>query len=272
MSPQQLSAAPCRCLPAAFAGIEARAWNGVSIQRRTTDGFVNATRMCKANGREWFTYARAERTREYIAALAAVPQFCGTELVQSIRGGTPELQGTWIHPRLAVDLARWISPAFAVWMDGWFLEAITTPSATPHRRRRAPSPAPQPQQPAGSAFDFTWNEWDDAPPLERCAGTFLHAIQRLKTAQPHEARSLCDTLWVTFRNLDSEFRASIPDPAHMPSGRRLQRKPISRLGMARRDAKALVRELRGADCSPRSLLLAMGVSESLDQLARTKAA
>jgi hypothetical protein len=25
---------------------------------------------------------------------------------------------------LAVDLARWISPAFAVWMDGWFLEVL----------------------------------------------------------------------------------------------------------------------------------------------------
>jgi len=108
-------------------GMDCRIWNGVEIQRRPTDGFVNATAMCRAGGREWFSYFRSERTQAYISALAAVPQICGTGiggLIQSIQGGRPELQGTWIHPRLAVDLARWISPAFAVWMDGWFLEVV----------------------------------------------------------------------------------------------------------------------------------------------------
>jgi len=27
-------------------------------------------------------------------------------------------------PQVAVDLARWISAPFAVWMDGWFLESV----------------------------------------------------------------------------------------------------------------------------------------------------
>jgi len=107
-------------------GIDCRIWNGVEIQRRPSDGYVNATAMCKANGREWFTYVRSERTKEYIAALVnqfpAPPQICG-DLIQTITTGLNHLRGTWIHPRLAVDLARWISPAFAVWMDGWFLEA-----------------------------------------------------------------------------------------------------------------------------------------------------
>lgn len=116
--------------------IETRAWQGTPIARRA-DGFVNATAMCKANGREWFTYARSERTREYIQALQAVPQICGTDLIQTIQGGTPSLQGTWIHPRLAVDLARWISPAFAVWMDGWFLETIQAPSSPAVMDQRA---------------------------------------------------------------------------------------------------------------------------------------
>lgn len=115
-------------LPAAWtlppAGTEERIWHGTAIQRRQSDGFVNATAMCQANGREWFTYARSARTLEYIAALKAAPQICGTEVVQSISGGTSSLQGTWIHPRLAIDLARWLSPQFAVWMDGWFLDSL----------------------------------------------------------------------------------------------------------------------------------------------------
>ena len=128
--PQQLP--PAQNEPYFMSGIEQRIWQGTDIQRRSRDGYVNATDMCKANGREWFTYARSSRTQEYIEALKAAPQICGTEVVQSVTGGVPHLQGTWVHPRLAVDLARWISPAFAVWMDGWFLESLQLPAPQAH--------------------------------------------------------------------------------------------------------------------------------------------
>jgi hypothetical protein len=104
-----------------------RIWNGVEIHRSPADGYVNATAMCHAGQRRWNHYQANDRTKSYIAALAAVTGFPATGiggLIRSIQGGRPELQGTWIHPRLAVDLARWISPAFAVWMDGWFLEVV----------------------------------------------------------------------------------------------------------------------------------------------------
>ena len=135
------------------AGIEAREWNGCAIQRRQVDGFVNATAMCRAGGKRWTLYAANDRTRQYICALGAsiglhipcaaaevgFPTSGIPGLIDVIKGGRPELQGTWIHPRLAVDLARWISPAFAVWMDGWFLEAMGVVAAPP-----APQPAPRP--------------------------------------------------------------------------------------------------------------------------------
>ena len=122
---------PLALLPAQPAPtlIEAREWNGHPIQRRQIDGYVNATAVCQANRKRWNDYARLERTEAYIAALAADAGFPVTGLVVSIKGGRPELQGTWIHPRLAVDLARWISPAFAVWMDGWFLEQFQPPAS-----------------------------------------------------------------------------------------------------------------------------------------------
>jgi hypothetical protein len=108
-------------------GLSVRVWNGTSICRRD-DGFVNASAMCKANGKRWTLYSANERTKTYIAALAADVGIPTTGLVHIRRGGTPDKQGTWIHPRLAVDLARWISPQFAVWMDGWFLESIQQPA------------------------------------------------------------------------------------------------------------------------------------------------
>ena len=98
-----------------------RAWNGTPIARRTTDGYVLATAMCKANSKNWSAYRETDRCQEYIDSLADSSGIRGMDLIES-RGGNGG--GTWIHPQLAIDLARWISAPFAVWMDGWFLEEV----------------------------------------------------------------------------------------------------------------------------------------------------
>ena len=103
--------------------LESRSWNGTAISRRTTDGFVNATAMCKANGKLWADYFRTDRATKYLEALSAKTgnPILGSEgLVISSVGGNHS--GTWIHPQVSVDLARWISPEFAVWMDDWFIQ------------------------------------------------------------------------------------------------------------------------------------------------------
>jgi hypothetical protein len=117
-------------------GIVVRTWNDAPIGRRDSDGYADATAMCQANGKDWFDYQRLGRTTEYITALAGATGLQPAQLVITTTTGPNHLRGTWIHPRLAVDLARWISPAFAVWMDGWFLEATATPQL----------PQPEPQQ------------------------------------------------------------------------------------------------------------------------------
>lgn len=105
-------------------GLSVRIWNDAAIACRDHDSYANATAMCMANDKLWSDYKRLDRTQEYIAALTADLGLSADQLIQTKQGGTSELRGTWIHPRLAVDLARWVSPTFAVWMDGWFLGAI----------------------------------------------------------------------------------------------------------------------------------------------------
>lgn len=110
-----------------------RTWNETPISRRTANGYVNATAMCKANGRKWNDYYRQERTAQYLQALKGSTGF-PADPVTMITDGPNEGRGTYVHPRLAIDLARWISPEFAVWMDGWFLEEVerqTTSPSTP---------------------------------------------------------------------------------------------------------------------------------------------
>lgn len=103
-----------------------RSWNDTPISRRASDGYVNATAMCKANGKRWKDYRESDRCRLYIDALQSVDGNSGHALIESRSGGAGG-GGTWIHPQVAVDLARWISPDFAVWMDGFLLDVLEQP-------------------------------------------------------------------------------------------------------------------------------------------------
>jgi hypothetical protein len=105
-------------------GLVVRTWNDAPITRRDSDGFADATAMCQACDKRWGNYLQLDTSRAYIQALSDSLGIPADQLILSTTTGPNHLRGTWIHPRLAVDLARWLSPAFAVWMDGWFLESI----------------------------------------------------------------------------------------------------------------------------------------------------
>lgn len=147
-----------KALPAAT-GLEVRKWHGTPIGRRA-DGYVNATAMCKANGKHLPHYLANGRTFEYLQALSGSVGIATDHLVVSITTGPNHQRGTWVHPRLAVDLARWISPAFAVWMDGWFLETIAAPP-TPHHH--------QPTQSSGHGITIRAESLDQATHIWRDA-------------------------------------------------------------------------------------------------------
>lgn len=102
--------------------LQSRSWNGTPITRRSTDGYVNATAMCKANGKRWSDYRESDRCQRYLDALSELTEIPVVSLYQAVEGRNG---GTYVHARVAVDLARWISPEFAVWMDGWFLEELS---------------------------------------------------------------------------------------------------------------------------------------------------
>lgn len=110
--------------------------NGSIIDQRTADGYINATAMCKAAGKEWSGYYRIAGTREFLDELASDLQICRTDLVQSISGGV--IQGTWVHPQVAIHLAQWLSPTFAVKVSKWVYDWI---SGKPVQVRPAELPA-----------------------------------------------------------------------------------------------------------------------------------
>jgi hypothetical protein len=129
-----------------------RVWNATTIRQRVSDGYVNATAMCRANGKHLPHYRANERTAQYLQALSTSVGIPTYLLIESITTGPNEQRGTWVHPRLAIDLARWISPSFAVRMDGWFLDWINNGHASKadkgmtYSELRAMSPAQQAAQ------------------------------------------------------------------------------------------------------------------------------
>jgi hypothetical protein len=121
-------------------------WNEVPIPRRVSDGYISATAMGKVYRKKFCEYSRSERATAYIQALSVNIAAEGSQTVGPLEvrnhtslGSTSLIDscwgthtGTFIHPRLAIDFARWLSPEFAVWMDQWFLDSIVpkTPALT----------------------------------------------------------------------------------------------------------------------------------------------
>ena len=99
--------------------------DGAVISQRMDDGYVNATAMCKAAGKRWNNYWQNDTSQSFAGELAIVTGIPVTEVIQSVRGGLPEFQGTWVHPQMAIHLAQWLSPRFAVQVSQWVYDWMT---------------------------------------------------------------------------------------------------------------------------------------------------
>jgi hypothetical protein len=89
-------------------------------------GFVNATQMCKANGKRLANYAATKDWNAYLAVVSRETGIPVSQLVVTIDGyGQDGHQGTWMHPDLAIWIAGRISPEFAYWANRTIRAVIT---------------------------------------------------------------------------------------------------------------------------------------------------
>lgn len=106
--------------------ILARSFNDRLIRIRQSDRYVSGTDMAQACGKLFGHWNTLKSTTEYLQALESVIGIPITELVQVLQGGVPENQGTWLHPKVALRFAQWCSAKFAVQVDCWIDELLTT--------------------------------------------------------------------------------------------------------------------------------------------------
>ncbi|KAK9816104.1 hypothetical protein WJX74_003750, partial [Apatococcus lobatus] len=107
-----------------------RKGNRLEVEMRA-DGYFDATKMCKSGGRRLDKYVDFSKTRDFLEELGSslqLPIHNGEgAMIKSARGSAG---GTWVHRKVAINLATWISPRFEVLVtdivDRYLTGQITT--------------------------------------------------------------------------------------------------------------------------------------------------
>ena len=103
-----------------------KSWNDRVIRIRR-DRYVSLTDMAQAVGKLFADWSRLKSTKSYLATLSRSMGVPIDSLVQVNESeGSNEDRGTWGHPKVAIRFAQWCSDEFAVQVDVWIDELITT--------------------------------------------------------------------------------------------------------------------------------------------------
>lgn len=122
--------------------------NGIFVEQRISDGFINGSSMCTAHRKRISTWLRTKETLELFDALAKdlrssincsdlnsldITRLTATkymeifpDLIFSKSGHPDGGGGTWLHPDLALQLAQWCNKPFAIQVSRWIREWLTT--------------------------------------------------------------------------------------------------------------------------------------------------
>ena len=84
--------------------------------------------MAKPFSKEAKHWLTNQSTKDYIVELSKVRNLTLADLVKVTKGGNNA--GTWLHEDVALEFARWLSPAFAIWCNDRIKELMQTGVAT----------------------------------------------------------------------------------------------------------------------------------------------
>ena len=92
---------------------------------------INATEMAKPFGKMTKDWLVNQSTKDYLNTLSAVRGIPLSQLVEVRKGNSSKFtQGTWMHEDVAMEFARWLSPAFAIWTNDRIKELLKEGVAT----------------------------------------------------------------------------------------------------------------------------------------------
>jgi hypothetical protein len=89
------------------------------------DGWVNASKLCLAEGKQLSHYTAIRASAIFRHALAKQLGVTPEDLIEVGEVGRGKVQGTYVHPAIAVHLINWLSPMLAAKL---FAGLLTAPS------------------------------------------------------------------------------------------------------------------------------------------------
>ena len=99
--------------------------NGLIIEHRKEDGYINVTNLCKAGKKQFKHWKELDKSKAYLQALSSSVGIPTSELIKYVSGSN-DLRATWVHPQVAINIAQWISPYFDVKVSAWVYEIYLT--------------------------------------------------------------------------------------------------------------------------------------------------
>jgi len=101
----------------------------ISFEFKDGNKMINATQMAKPFKKLVADYLRLKATKEFILLLES--RYGNShngkkEVLRVVQGGSPELQGTWMDEKLALEFASWLSPSFKLWVYDRIEELLKT--------------------------------------------------------------------------------------------------------------------------------------------------
>ncbi|AVT13660.1 KilA-N domain-containing protein [Paracidovorax avenae] len=104
------------------------------VQQRADDGYINATALCLVAGKRWHNYVRNETTGQFLRALEGKTRISVSLLIQQLTSAEG-VHCTWVHPKVAIHLAQWLSADFAVQVSEWVYDWMNSGSQQPREAK-----------------------------------------------------------------------------------------------------------------------------------------
>ena len=159
-------------------------WNDRRIRVNAADpDYINATDMCGACGKAWSNWLTNDGSENILCELERSLGIPRDRIVVSVTAGPNNARGTWVHRRLAIVLAQWCSPAFAVWVAEKIEQLMTTGKVVVHREHQEAELSESPQT-IGILRDILHEvkeQREDHRLTVRCCFETLEAMKRAPT-------------------------------------------------------------------------------------------
>lgn len=99
--------------------------NNISFARKDDKTvMINATEMAKPFGKQPIDWMKTDAANAFINEFSKLKNISLADIQVVRRGGNNP--GTWLHEDVAMEFARWLSPAFAIWCNDRIKELLTT--------------------------------------------------------------------------------------------------------------------------------------------------